>query len=512
MKLIKRLNFSWWVIGILVATLIVILPLLQKGFIVSDDGNWMVIRLSAFFQSFREGQFPVRFLGRLNNSYGYPVANFLYPGFLYIGSFIHLLGFSFPNSVKIIFIGSVTLSSLLIFFWLKKYFSSFPSFLGSLGFLFSPYLIFDIYKRGSVGEVLAVFAGAAALFSIERDMLWLVPPTMGFLIISHNSLGLLFFLFLLSYILVRKRVNFFVPVFIGLGLSTFFWFPAIYERKFILFDMVTVSQPQQYFIEGSMLYLLGLVNVFAFLMVLKDSHKEKRGVRDFFLVMFVISVLLSTSLSNPVWMAPFMEKLFQFPYRFLSLSLIAAPWLIACMTQKIEKKYQWHTLLLFFVLFVVSTAPVLFHIKLIERPDGYYTTNEATTTVANEYMPRWVKEAPRDRAHQRMVFFQGKGKIEAKVMSTQKIDAIILADEPSIIQVNSVYYPGWGIAIDDQFVAPDYQNVYGLMRVPISAGKHRFVAEFRETILRFLADMVSVVFLIFYFCYVVWIVRVKKKH
>ena len=96
-----RLELRWYIFVILMS-LLVLWPLLRHGFYISDDGEWMVIRLSAFYQSLAEGQFPVRFLGRLNNSYGYPVANFLYPGFLYIGSLLHFLGLSFVNSVKII--------------------------------------------------------------------------------------------------------------------------------------------------------------------------------------------------------------------------------------------------------------------------------------------------------------------------------------------------------------------------------------------------------------------------
>ena len=86
-----------WVILIFVLGIFIVSPLFRPGFIVTDDGNWMVIRLSAFYQSLRDGQFPVRFLGRLNFSYGYPVANFLYPGFMYIGSLLHAFGLSFQH-------------------------------------------------------------------------------------------------------------------------------------------------------------------------------------------------------------------------------------------------------------------------------------------------------------------------------------------------------------------------------------------------------------------------------
>src|SRR3989344_474432 len=61
------------------ATLPVLWNLLKPGFYTSHDGEWMVIRLTAFHQALREGQLPVRWLPRLNQGYGYPVTNFLYP-------------------------------------------------------------------------------------------------------------------------------------------------------------------------------------------------------------------------------------------------------------------------------------------------------------------------------------------------------------------------------------------------------------------------------------------------
>src|SRR3972149_2678418 len=116
-----RLELRWYVLVIL-ASLLVLWPFLRSGFYISDDGEWMVIRLSAFYQSLAEGQFPVRFLGRLNYSYGYPVANFLYPGLLYFGSVLRLLGFSFVGAVKIILASSVIGAALFLFASLRRSF------------------------------------------------------------------------------------------------------------------------------------------------------------------------------------------------------------------------------------------------------------------------------------------------------------------------------------------------------------------------------------------------------
>jgi len=145
-----------------------ILPLLHPGFFQSDDGEWMIIRFSSFYQSFVDGQFPVRFLTRLNFEYGYPVANFLYPGFMYLGVPIHILGIGFVDTIKIIFGVSMIGSAIFCYLWLSRFFDKLSSLVGALFYLYTPYHLFDLYKRGSIGEVLAIGILPFILWQIER--------------------------------------------------------------------------------------------------------------------------------------------------------------------------------------------------------------------------------------------------------------------------------------------------------------------------------------------------------
>src|SRR3989344_7405737 len=168
-----------------------VIGLLHSGFPLTDDGNWMVIRLSSFYENLRDGQFPVRYLSRLNHGYGYPVSDFLYPGFLYIGSLIHILGFSFVNSVKIIFGLSLVFSAVFSFLWLRKLFDQFSSLVGALFYLYFPYHLYDVYKRGSIGEVLSLAVLPFVLWSIENKNIFLTSSGISLLIISHNTLALL---------------------------------------------------------------------------------------------------------------------------------------------------------------------------------------------------------------------------------------------------------------------------------------------------------------------------------
>src|ERR1035437_8354381 len=122
-----------------------VLGLTHSGFPLTDDGNWLLIRFSSFFQSLRGGEFPVRFLLRLNNGYGYPVAAFLYPLFMYLSVPIHILGINFVNTIKILLGLCLITSSLFTFLWLRKIFDNLSALVGAVFLVYFPYHLFDVY-------------------------------------------------------------------------------------------------------------------------------------------------------------------------------------------------------------------------------------------------------------------------------------------------------------------------------------------------------------------------------
>lgn len=509
MKRIFRNPIFWCIIAILAASFIVLFPLLQRGFFISDDGEWMVIRLSAFFQSFREGQFPVRFLGRLNNGFGYPVANFLYPGFLYLGSFIHIFNISFPDTIKIIFAGSVILSAFFIFGWLRTKFSGRASLLGTINFILSPYLLFDIYKRGSVGEVLALLPAAASFYAVESGKYWLLPWAVGLLVISHNSLALMLLTVLAAYVLIKGLWKLLIPIAIGLGLATFFWFPAQHELKYVIFDRIAVSNPFDYFVSGNMIMLLGFAGVAAAIILLLATGRKLARERIFFLTFFTLSIILSTGFGAPVWKISRFAELFQFPFRFLAIALFAGSWLVA-ETLDLFEKHLRILAVLFAVFWLVAIPPVFKNLVFVERPESFYTTNEGTTTVSDEYLPNWVTIKPSEHVFQRMIIYRGNGTLSMIRDGTQHLEVRAKLSEPSLMQINFIYYPGWGVTVDNERVPIDYHNSEGLIRFEVPKGDHLITADFRETISRFLADLISLIFAGLALIYSVSVLKRKK--
>lgn len=147
----------------------------------------------------------------------------------------------------------------------------------------------------------------------------------------------------------------------------------------------------------------------------------------------------------------------------------------------------------------------------LNEPEGFYTTNEATTTVADEYMPKWVSYKPMIHAAERLFIYNGNGLIIPNTVTTQTIDVTVQAAETSIVQINTIYYPGWGATLDETKVLIDYSNNQGIMRIRVPAGRHHLIVSFRETISRFLADVVSMGSVAFYVVLIIISASRKRK-
>lgn len=227
---------------LLIFILPAIWPLLHPGFFVSDDGNWMIIRLAAFHQALKSGQFPVRFLPTLNHGYGYPVTNFLYPLPFYLGEAVHLLGFGFVDSVKILFAGSLVLGAVFMYLY--------AGFFAAIIYTYFPYRLFDIYKRGSLGESVAFIFPPLIFYLIDKNKTILAAVATAALICSHNVVAFLFLPVIFFYLFSKKYplIHNTKYIILALMLSAWFWLPALYDLQFTKAASIAVSDYTKYFL------------------------------------------------------------------------------------------------------------------------------------------------------------------------------------------------------------------------------------------------------------------------
>lgn len=491
-----------------------VFSLFHQGFYQSDDGEWMIIRFSAFNQAFRDGQFPVRFLTRLNQGYGYPVANFLYPGFMYFGEIFHFLGLGFVDTIKAIMIISMIGSVIFTFLWLSKIFGKIESVVGAVFFLYLPYHLYDVYKRGSVGEVFALLFVPFILWMIEKGDVLFISVGIFLLMIAHNTLALFFVPVLFIYSLFRKILplkTIIVSFACGILMSSFFTIPAILELSYTIFSKTKISNIDNYFAPLPLVGSVSFIVLFSSIVLyIFSRYKLVKGqtylkLFIFFSTLGIGSILFSSDESVIFWQ--YMPSSFiQFPFRLLSYLILSLSFLSCYIVSFFSgKKKLLIAMILFGVLLLNSVSyikPALF----FDKGESFYSTNEATTTVQNEYMPTWVKSVPLEHYKDKVELLNGSGIINNIIYNSRRIAFSSIGKDPLTVRINIIYYPGWVAYVDDKNVDISYKNDYGVMDVTIPQGNHNFTIFFSETPLRLFADMISIAALL------ILLVLVKKSY
>lgn len=511
LKIVKKnLNLFFLVLSVII-TIPAIVGFLHGGFPLTDDGNWMVIRFSAFYETLRSGQFPVRFLMRLNNGYGYPVSDFLYPLFMYIGVPIHAIGLSFLDTIKSIIILSLISSSVFTFLWLRKIFDNISSLIGSLVYTLFPYHLFDAYKRGSVGEVLSLSILPFVLWQVEKGNLLFISFGVALLILAHNTLAFLFIPLIIFYISLRNKENFKVnilSVFFGFLISSFFWIPALFDKQFTVFDKTSVSEISSYFIDKNP-QLLGLI----FLLVVLESvfysfRKKDKNLLKLFIVLLIFTFLLFSQ-SKFVWdILPF-TNLIQFPFRIISLIIPTVAFMAAYLLNKEKNTTKYFLSAVYIVLILISAYSFLSPKSYQNFPDSFYSTNQDTTTVKNEYMPVWVKNVPQKMADVKVVNIGGNEKINLLQQTANKTVFETFLNSSRVIRVNTVYFPGWNAYVNGIKTNIDYKSNNGLMDLRLKKGVNNVVIKFEETDVRFFSNLLSCIGVIITFV-LYYLIKYKK--
>jgi hypothetical protein len=507
-----------------------ILPYLHAGFFPTHDGEWAVVRLSDMFRSLRDHQFPVRYSGVLNFEYGYPLFNFAYPFPYYVGILFHFLHINFVDSIKILFALSVPLSLIFMYFasariWQKRL----AGYMSIILYAYLPYRFVDLYVRGSLGEsfafVLFPFILLTWTFIPKRPRLGVPGVSLGvaMLVMSHNIMTVLFMPILLTLMFASawKERSLIWPymysLVIALLLSAFFWLPALAEKHLIALSITPIADRYLYFLKPQDLfvpkwgygipnapdgfgYQLGLSHIGIFFLVIvtallslrKKAKKEtlSRSVLPLGIVMVFAMIALLYSPTAFIWEHTSLLKEINYPWTLL----LPLGFLVSLLGGYLTiQKDVWKWL----GIIVSATAIIILpHAKpstYANRGEGFYTTNEATTTSSSELMPLWVKHNPYQRPVEKMQVVKGSGTTIVSENKSNKLIASITMKTSGAVQINTIYYPGWKVLIDGISKQITYKNNAGVMDIQVPVGNHSLVASLGETTERKIADALSII-------------------
>ena len=522
------------IIFLIIISLMPLMALLQAGLPITHDGQDHVARIANFYQSLSEGNIIPRWAGNLNWGYGHPILMFLYPLPSYAASLFHLLGFSLVDSVKLVFAVAFIASGVTMYFWLREFLGETSAIVGSIIYNFAPYRFVDLYVRGAIGEHVAfIFPPLICYFLLKTakesrfNRFYFVGASMSLagLILSHNALLLMFLPFVILYgiylIFNAKNKKLVASIYLlfaslGFGLSFFFLYPAFAEGKYTLRDIVASSEYFSRFVRlDQLLYgfwsygisgqftvqvgILQWIAVLGSLFIIPGLLKKERKLLGLYLIAFiyfVASLFLMLKESDFIWQTISILQKFQFPWRFLSVSVFMAGILGGLVVYMILNENIRKVILIIIVIITFVMTKDFWQPKdYLMRPDSFYSGVYNGTTDTGESSPIWSVRFMEERPKTYSETIKGEAKIRELLRTSTHHKYEIESTYKSRIRENTLYFPGWRVYVDGklyqdvQFQDPSHR---GLMTLYVLDGKHVVDIKFEDTKLRQVANLVSV--------------------
>lgn len=534
---------------ILIIILLCFVPLfgfLTPDFPLTHDGQDHIARIANFYQNLSEGVIIPRWGGNLNWGYGHPILMFLYPLPSYFGSLFHLVGFSFITSTKLVFITSYILSGIAMYIWVKEILGKYPGIVAAVLYIFAPYRFVDLYIRGAIGEHVAFIFPPLILYFLNRirkenpyiNFIGAVLSMAG-LILSHNAISLMFIPIIILYSIYivqqsKDKKQLFISIvlvfLLGFGMSAFFWVPALFEGKYTLRDIVTSKDYSTRFVQikdfffsswnygGSQVLSkqVGIVHwiiiLIGSLITILDYYKNKKIniLLTTSIAIFLASLLIMTKYSQVIWDTFSILQKFQFPWRFLSVTVFISAFIGGLVTSYVPKGSK-----MLFSLIVI--ASLLFfnsgywHAEgYLNKPETFYTSTYNSTTDTGESSPIWSVRFMEKRPKAPVEIIDGMAEVKNYKRSVTRRTYIVTAVVDSKIRENTLYFPGWSVYVDGKQVPIEFQDASsrGIITFLVGKGLHTVEVIFTETKLRLAANMLSIVSLL---QMVIWSILLYKQ-
>lgn len=342
-----------WRAAVIVAAAAVaaLIPIFIWGIPVGPDLNNHYRFAVAFHDSIRAGNFYPGWLDASNFGYGDPRLRFYPPGLYFLLSAARMLtGWYSATLLTLCFLSIV--GGLGVYFWSRSLCSTKTAMWAGIIYIVAPYHLNQIYRSSMLAEYAACSVLPFAFAFVDRvcrkgkaaDIAGL-SLSFALLILLNLPLTLIGSLSLVVYSLLRIRKDLFWPTLMKLALASltalaataFFWSTVLAELPWIKGN--TVDPNVYYDYRVNFLFsptnltnygawytnLLGFVTI-AFLLpaliFVKRNFFTKENDTAFRAVflMALISLLMATEISRPVWaLVPKLGEV-QFPWRWLGIT------------------------------------------------------------------------------------------------------------------------------------------------------------------------------------------------
>ncbi|NLF66229.1 MAG: hypothetical protein GX579_16685 [Chloroflexi bacterium] len=245
-------------VALVAGVLLALQPLLAGHLPWRGDGLLHLYRLVELEHAVAHGELYPRWLPDLGYGFGFPLFNYYGPLSYYILLLPRAVGFSAPAAAQIGYALALFGLALGMFYWGRALFGTVAGLVAAFAAAYSPYFLYDALHRGTLAELWGLAWLSLSLAALHHhanrrsraSFILLVLAYAG-LFLSHNIMALVGSALLLAYTLFllvagsragrddegfrlrRLATHPLTGLALALGLTAFFWLPALAERDLV---------------------------------------------------------------------------------------------------------------------------------------------------------------------------------------------------------------------------------------------------------------------------------------
>ncbi len=359
-----------WLSALMVCALALTAPIWRGGFWASHELLSYPYRVWELDRCLRGGVLYPRWFPDFAAGYGYPFLNFYAPATFYLAEVFHAAGLGVWLALKVTTCLIFCLAAAGAYVLCRKEAGPRGGFVAGVLYATCAYLVNDVFLRGDLAEGLAMGLLAWGLVAIrriaggERGGVLLAGVALAGLMLSHNITAMLGLPLIAVYGVwvggarPQRVLRVAGAVVLGLGLTTFFWLPAVAERHLTWVEVLTkgyygvvsnlakgrsllaltgepvapVTGKDIYFVLGPVLALM----VLSVPLLWGAGERESRRDAWFASLLAVGGVVLGTQMAAPLWKAVAPLRYVQFPWRLLLFASLGGAWLAALAIRRLE--------------------------------------------------------------------------------------------------------------------------------------------------------------------------------
>lgn len=506
----------WPIIILVVFALIGVKALFHAGWYTSHDGEHQLVRQYVFDRAVRAGHVPPRVDRQLFNGLGYPLFTFTYQIPFIIGEPFKLMGLSTQDTVKLVFILTYIASGLTMYLFIQDLWGKKAGLLSGFLYLWAPYRFSVMFVRASLGEHVALVFVPLILWSLNHKRLTRKRIAVGALslaglILSHVMATQIFLPLIILFGLGRRYLL--LIVILGLGLTSYYLLPALTHRSdiqglnrhFYADHFVTLKQlvysPWGYTFSqvgtanDGMSFQVGLAQWLVMglaLVVLVTSFDFSAAALA---LSFLVAIMMMLDSSSWLWNS-LVKRYFvvDIPWRFLAAAVVVPAALAGFVITRLKSVFRITAVVGLIILAVYNNRNYLRVNKYIDYPDSQLAAYRDTSNSYDEYQSVFTSQAllKRQDVSQAEVV-SGSADITINRSAPDQLLLTVQVQAAAVVQLNTIYFPGWTLTVDNQPQNIKSSLSEGVPRVTLEPGSHLVTLVYRQTPMMRLGNIISLI-------------------